>query len=362
MRVSHIIAPGQMAGAENVVLQGCAALLAKGHTLCLHVIVDERCAHFGEQFIAAAGVKGIPTRPLRVAGRLDVRAIIELRKTLKVQGAKVVHAHGYKALVYALLARSSCSSLVATHHGETQHDRLARCYEGLARSLYSRVDRVFAVSNATTEALVAAGVPRARLGTVPNPVSLPAPNSDTESGRSEGALLFVGRLSEEKGLDVFLRALASSRAPEKFTLDVAGDGPCAEEWKTLSDGLGLGPRVRWLGVRHDIPDLLSKAEALVLPSRREGLPLAVLEAASCDVPVLASRVGGVPEAVWDGESALLVAPADVEAWSKALEDLPSEIETLREGARRRGPEVRERHSPERWAELTTQHYHEVARP
>ena len=360
MRVSHIIAPGPMAGAENVVLQGCAALVSRGHALSLLVMVDERCPQHGEQFMEVARAKGIPVRALRLRGRVDLGALVKLRAALKGQGAEVVHAHGYKALVYALLARSKHSPLVVTHHGETGHDSLARFYEGLARTLYRLVDRVFSVSNATTEALVASGVGRATLRTVPTPVSLPAPNPELERKRPEGALLFVGRLSEEKGLDVLLRALASSRAPKQLTLDVAGDGPCADQWKALSTSFGLEGRVRWLGMRRDIPELLAQTQMLVLPSLREGLPLAVLEAASCEVPVLASRVGGVPEAVWEGETAVLVAPGDVDAWSKALEALPMQTASLRDGARRRGAEVRARHAPERWAELTTRHYREVA--
>ncbi len=350
-----------MAGAENVVLQGCAALVARGHALSVLVMVDDRCPSYGERFIEAAQERNVPVRALRVRGRLDLVTIVKLRGALEAHGTEVMHAHGYKALVYGLLAKTRHMALVVTHHGETGHDRLARFYESLARTLYRMVDRVFSVSNATTESLVAAGVPRAKLTTVPNPVSLSAPTSGTERKRSEGAMLFVGRLSEEKGLDVLLRALASPRAPKQLTLDVAGDGPCAGQWKALSTSLGLDGRVRWLGVRVDIPELLAETQVLVLPSRREGLPLAVLEAASCEVPVLASRVGGVPEAVWEGETALLVTPGDVDAWSRALETLPMQTEKLRHGARRRGAEVRARHAPERWAELTTQHYGEVAR-
>lgn len=361
MRMSHIIAPGLMAGAENVVLQGCSALLASGHELTLLVIVEKRCPQYGEKFLEAARTRAIPVEPLEVRGRLDLGAVMKLRAAFKAQRAEVVHAHGYKALVHAMLARNRKLTLVVTHHGETGHDPLARFYERLARALYGQVDCVFSVSSATTESLVAAGVRRAKLRTVPNPVSLPAPSPDVGPSPSEGALLFVGRLSEEKGLDVLLRALGSSRAPRQLTLDVAGDGPCAGEWKALSASLGLDERVRWLGVRSDIPKLLAEAQALVLPSLREGLPLAVLEAASCEVPVLASRVGGVPEAVWEGETAILVAPGDVEAWSKALEALPAQTEALRKGARRRGAEVRARHAPERWAELTARHYREVAR-
>jgi glycosyltransferase involved in cell wall biosynthesis len=361
VRVSHVIAPGPMAGAENVVLQGCAALLAEGHDLSLLVMVDRRCPEHGEIFIERARSRGIPTRAIRVRGRLDPGAVMRLRTTLKSDQTEVVHAHGYKALIYALLARSRRSKLVVTHHGDTGHDRLARFYERLARTSYRRVDCVFSVSNATTEALAAAGVPRSKLRTVPNPVSLPAPSTPVGRPPSARPLLFIGRLSKEKGLDVLLRALASPRTPHELTLDVAGDGPCADEWKSLASNLGLNGRVRWLGVRRDVPALLAGARALVLPSHREGLPLVVLEASACEVPIVASRVGGVPEAVWEGETALLVTPGDVDAWSKALELLLSQDAALRAGAERHGAEVRARHAPERWAQRTETYYREVAR-
>ena len=361
MRVSHIISPGTMAGAENVVLQGCSALLARGHELSLIVMLEERCPQYGRTFMEEARKRDIPVLALPVRGRVDLRAVLELRASLKAQAPEVVHAHGYKALIYALLGRVKHMPLVVTHHGETAHSRSVRLYEALARGLYLRVDRVFSVSEATTESLVEAGVRRAKLRTVPNPVSLQAASSDElERERSGDPLLFVGRLSEEKGLDVFLRAFASPRTPKHLKLNVAGDGPCADEWKALSSSLGLDDRVRWLGRRDDVPSLLAKAQALVLPSHREGLPLVVLEAASCEVPVLASRVGGVPGAVWEGENAVLVPPGSVEAWSNLLEELPELGRTLRDGARRRGAEIRARHAPDRWAELTAEHYQGLA--
>ena len=361
MRVSHVISPGPMAGAENVVLQGCAALLQQGHSLSLLVLTEARCPEHGALFAAAARERDIPVQEISVERRLDIRALATLRAALKAADVEVVHAHGYKALVYSMLTSSRRTRLAVTHHGETGHDSLARIYEALARTLYRRVDCVFAVSNATSDALIEAGVPRAKLKTVPNPVSLPQPTPGAADDSPGAPLLFIGRLSEEKGLDVLLRALASPNAPAGLTLNVAGDGPCAERWKALGSELGLNGKVRWLGMRKDVPELLASAQALVLPSLREGLPLAVLEAASCGVPVLASRVGGVPEAVQEGETAVLIAPGDVQGWSRALAALPAQGDALRKAAQRRAPEIRARHAPARWAELTTQHYCEVAR-
>lgn len=361
MRLSHIIAPGPMAGAENVVLQGCQALLGSGATLSLFVVVDARCPSHGEQFAEAARARKIPVQTVQVRGRVDLRALMQLRRAWRTPRPDVIHSHGYKALVYSMLARPAGTALVVTHHGDTGHDRLVRFYEGLARALYARVDLVFSVSHATTDLLAEAGVRRAKLRMVPNPVSLPPPARSDQGSGAPGALLFVGRLSREKGLHVLLRALASDGIPEGLRLEVAGDGPCAGEWKALCTSLGLDDRVRWLGMRSDIPNLLAESEAMVLPSLREGLPLAVLEATSCEVPVIASRVGGVPEAVWEGENAILVEPGDIEAWARALRSLPEQLEMLREGARRRGSEVRARHAPERWALLMMEHYRDATK-
>ena len=362
MRLTHVIAPGPLAGAENVVLQGTEALLERDHELSLLVLLEQRNPDHGIRFAEEAHARGVHSEFVPVRGRVDFRTLRTLRAALNEYAPAVVHAHGYKALSYSLAARPGAAPVAVTHHGETSHCASVRFYERIARALYRRSDRVFSVSQTTTEQLVARGLPRARVRTVPNPVALPRPSQTRPLSLRTGTdLLFVGRLSEEKGLDVLLRALASPHAPTRLRLDVAGDGPCAGRWKALSSSLGIEHRVRWLGVRRDIPDLLERADALVLPSFREGLPLAVLEAASFAVPVLASRVGGVPEAVWDGETGLLLPPGDVAAWEAALVRWHRDHRSLRIGARRRATEIRERHSPQRWAELTTEHYRELAR-
>ena len=361
MQVTHIIAPGPLAGAENVVVQGCDALRREGHAVKLVVLSERRCPEHAATFADAARVRGLSVELVEVRGRLDPSALWSLRRRVASVSPQLVHAHGYKALAYAILAKPIGAALVVTHHGETGHDRSVRAYEAFARWLYRRVDAVFSVSSNTSESLISIGVPRDRVRTVANPVSFAAPNPDAVPRSREGALLFVGRLSEEKGVEVLLKALGSELTPPHFTLDIAGDGPCAESWKALSTTLGLDGRVRWLGMRSDVPDLLAQAEALVLPSHREGLPLVVLEAAASEVPVVASRVGGIPETVWEGETAMLVAPGDVEAWVEALCALPSKMAALRAGAHRRGAEIRDRHSPKQWARLTAAHYDELVR-
>jgi glycosyltransferase involved in cell wall biosynthesis len=121
----------------------------------------------------------------------------------------------------------------------------------------------------------------------------------------------VGRLSPEKDVTTLLKAaaLVVERHPS-FRLQIAGAGPCGVELAALAGSLGLMDRVEFLGDVSDVPALLARASLFVLPSVTEGLPLTVLEAMACGLPVVATRVGGTPEAVADGVSGLLVPPRE----------------------------------------------------
>jgi glycosyltransferase involved in cell wall biosynthesis len=132
-----------------------------------------------------------------------------------------------------------------------------------------------------------------------------APARDLPPGRR---ILLLGRLHPEKGHDVAVAALRLMRTPA--TLVVAGPG----EWRGPREGVVL------LGYRQDVPALLAAADALLLPSRcEEGAPLAVIEAQMAGVPVVATRVGGVPEVVAEGVTAFLVPKEDPAATAEALD-------------------------------------------
>ena len=134
---------------------------------------------------------------------------------------------------------------------------------------------------------------------------------------SEDSFLVVvaARLAPEKGLDVLLQALADV---EDVTVAIAGSGPEAERLARTAGALGVADRVRWLGQRDDVPALLAAADAFVLPSRREGQPLALMEAMALGLPIVATRIPGVDEVVVDEVTALLALPDDVPSLAAAL--------------------------------------------
>lgn len=241
-----------------------------------------------------------------------------LRSALVIRGARprLVHVNSLNAAVAAQLARRTHRTpVVLTGHGWPGRD-----LRQVARLAATTSDRVIAVSEAVAGGLAAAGFPGGRLVVVPNGVDTTVfkPPLDRAALRhrmglgGERVVLFLGRLEAVKGIDVLLAAW--KQLSIEATLVVAGEG-------SLRHLLERPPRgVRYLGPRADAAELLGCADLLVLPSRSEGLPMVVLEAMACGLPVLASDVGGVAEAV-DRRVGRLVPPGDPVALAGGLMEL-----------------------------------------
>ena len=177
-------------------------------------------------------------------------------------------------------------------------------------------DHVVCPSGFLRDLVVGWGVPVERVTVLPNP----APRADRiPSLSSDGPkpFVFAGRLTDQKDLDVALRAVAHVGAAR---LDVIGDGPDRLRLEQLARDLELGARVRFLGAlpREQVLAHVQGADAVVLSSRWENFPHGVVEALALGAPVIATRVGGVPEVVHDGENGLLVAPGDPDAFAGAV--------------------------------------------
>jgi glycosyltransferase involved in cell wall biosynthesis len=185
---------------------------------------------------------------------------------------------------------------------------------------FSRVDCFFAVSSFIRDKHIEAGLESNRVRVKSN-FAWP---TDQRTG-SRGPLLFLGRIAPEKGLETIIRAL-----PDALELVVAGDG---SERPRLERHVGE-KRITFLGQADtsDVPDLLRTACAVVVPSRwYEGQPRVILEAFAAGVPVLASRIGGLPELIEEGVNGHLVDPADERGWRGAMESVADEEQSRRLG-------------------------------
>jgi glycosyltransferase involved in cell wall biosynthesis len=174
----------------------------------------------------------------------------------------------------------------------------------------------------------------------------------------EVLVLGVGALFERKGWDVLIDAFAAldPDVRRRSVLRIAGDGPEREALRARIDELGLEKRAGLLGFRDDVADLLHASDIFALPSRREGLGVACLEAMAAGCAVVVSRVGGLGQVIDDGETGLLAPPAEAAPLASALARLvgdPDLRSRLGEAARSR---VFERHLPERLVDAYVELY------
>ncbi len=332
----HVTAPAPFGGLESVVRQLARGQAERGHAVHVVAVLSSPGEH---PFVAALRDAGVAATALVLPGRAYLRERREVAGLCRRLGASVLHTHGYRPdVLHAPVARALGIARVSTVHGFCGGGWKNRLFEALQRRAFRRMDAVVAVSRALAGDLARSGVPADRLHTVPNAWAGAPPLTGRDEARrvlglAEGVLhlAWVGRVSREKGLDVLVDALA--RAPGlPVSVSVLGDGPERARTEAQAAGLGVAERIRWHGVVPDAARLLRAFDGFVLSSRTEGTPISLLEAMYAGVPVVASRVGGVPEVV-SGAEALLVAPADPPALAAALRTLAADPEAARARAR-----------------------------
>lgn len=284
--------------------------------------------------LRAAAEAGIHVEVLQERRAWDLRVLTQLCRVIESHQPHVVETHQVKChfiLAQALMWRRIRKNFawIAYHHGYTKASLKLRFYESLDRWSLRKPDRIVTVCKPFAADLVRNGAPSDRLTVIPNTVEPRPPPSNAAIAAlrrqwrldaEEGVILSVGRLSPEKGhldlIDAFKRWLTVSPPQQRFTLLLVGDGPDRQRLeKAAAD---LGDRVRFLGHQADVWPLYFIADIFVLPSHSEGSPLVLLEAMAARRAILATAVGGTPETVENGVSALLVPPRDIDQLQAAL--------------------------------------------
>jgi glycosyltransferase involved in cell wall biosynthesis len=270
---------------------------------------------------------GVPVKVVEQHG-LDLGLPRRLARALRADRAGLVHAHNFGRFFYAgPAARLARAPALYTEHSNTRRDERALWLTQRRLSRWAGV--VAAVSSQVRRGLVAdQGLPAEKVWVVPNgidPEPYAAAAVEREAVRAELGLpaeaLVVGsvaRLAPIKNQELLLAALALR--PEAW-LVLAGDGPRRSALEALAGELGVASRVRFLGLRRDVPRVLAACDLFSLSSHSEGLPIAVLEAMAAGLPVVATRVGGLPDAVTDGRTGRLTPPGDAAALAAAWGEL-----------------------------------------
>jgi glycosyltransferase involved in cell wall biosynthesis len=276
-------------------------------------------------------------------GPLSLGVVRRLRRRVMDSGADILHTHDYKTNVLGgLAARRAEKSMpwVATVHLHTRTTRRLRIYRALDLFLLRLADRVITVSRDQRRMLLERGVDRRRLVLIPNVIDasgFAASAGKREDTRAALGLLpevpvaiLVGRLTAQKAVDCFLTvasAVSDVRPDARFL--IVGDGPERPALDAQTDALGISDNVLFLGYREDVPSLLLASDVFVLSSLAEGLPLALLEAMAVGLPVVASRVGGVPDVVRGGENGILVRPGMPLSLAEGMLELMEDPEQAR---------------------------------
>lgn len=268
----------------------------------------------------------VSIRPTAFHGDLDAGFVRRLRRLLVADGADLLHVHSRRGDLPAILAgRLAGVPVVLSRRVDNPPNWADRHLK------FPRCARIVTISAGILEVLRSAGVSADRLACVPSAIDTSAFSDvcdrlwlERQLGVPRDAPLvgIAAQLIPRKGHEVLFAALAdlAPRHPTLRTL-VLGRGPLEVELRAQAQSAGIGDAVRFAGFRTDLPRILPCLDVLAHPAWMEGLGIALLEAAACSVPIVASRAGGMPEAVEDGVSGYLIAPGDSRALAERLERL-----------------------------------------
>lgn len=260
------------------------------------------------------------------------RTLIQMRRTLRRIGCDVLHTHQIGPLVYGGLAAKALPHVVVVHtqHGRFQQSSLR---QRLFRNIASHcVDKFCCVSSDIRDQVSSMRmVSESKLAVVSNGIDVDRFSSLPDSGCIRDSLGIpadalvigtVGRLAKVKRHDRLLKAFfdVRSKLPQLHLL-IVGDGPQRSSLENLADQLGLASHTHFVGFQEEVAPYLAAMNVFVQTSETEGMPIAILEAWASNCPVVATRVGGVPELIDDGKTGLLCEFGDHPSLVRAIDRL-----------------------------------------
>jgi glycosyltransferase involved in cell wall biosynthesis len=333
VRIAYVITRADSVGGASVHVRDLGrAMLMRGHEV---IVLVGGAGPVTEQLRAV----GVPFRSLQFMRRpiqpvSDLLATRELAQAVREFAPDLLSLHTAKAgWIGRLVAARLGIPAIYTPHGWSIGDRRSRVEGMLFRFAEKAASKWAAAIICVCEyerklALEKGVAPAERLHVVHNGVDDIPAELRAEPGASPVGIVSVARFAAPKDHRTLLCALAMVRS-EPWQLDLIGDGPLERETRSLAGALGIAERVRFLGYQPNPAEALGRAQVFVLSSRSEGFPRSVLEAMRAGLPVVATEVGGVPEAVTPGATGLLVPHSEPCALAAALSELTASAERRR---------------------------------
>ena len=336
LTVIHLVEDMKTGGAERVIADIAEGLDSEKYD------VRVWCIARGGNTADELAEKGIEVKILGISSYHNPLKILRLKRLLTEAGPDIVHTHGYFASVIGRLsAKKAGIPIIFAHVHSTYWDykkkhilmerKLSRFTHKIiccSRAVENFVKDIEKVGDGKT-LVIYNGVDEERFYPMED-----APSIRTELGIDEKALVVgtVSSLTPHKGHEYLIQAasLVKEELPSAKFL-IVGDGPLRTELEDQVKNFSAHPFIMFTGTRKDVPKILSVMEVFVLPSSsREGLGIAIIEAMAAEKPVVATDIGGIPEAVKKGETGFLVSPGDPGALAKAIIELLQNPEKAKE--------------------------------
>jgi glycosyltransferase involved in cell wall biosynthesis len=333
VRVLQLISSGGYYGAENMLLNLCARQEETGCRPSLVLFYNVHVPNV--EFYERARRRGISVRMVHCKGRADWHAVGQIKEIIHEDAIDLVHAHGYKADLYGYVAaKSATRPVVATCHNWVGGTAALGLYNRLDRMVLKRFNAVAAVSESVRQQLLGAGLPANKIKVIANGIDVEAferASSGADPRAGEGKIIgVVARLDLQKGFEFLLLAARElCREFRNLTIVVSGEGPDRGAIEQMIARYGLESNVVLSGQESDMPAVYAAMDLFVLPSLNEGLPMTVLEAMAASRPIVATRVGAIPNVIHEGETGLLVKPADAAGLQAAIARLLCDPELCR---------------------------------
>ncbi len=337
------VVTGTGGGPDKTILNQPRFLASAGyHNVCAYLhppndpgfdVLRRRAAGWGAPLVS------VPDR-----GAWDWKVARQLLRVCREHHVSIWHGHDYKSNALGLLLRRFWPMrLVTTVHGWVRHTRRTPLYYRIDRHCLPRYEKVFCVSPDLEQECLALGVPPDRCLLLENAIDVDEfarTRPVEEARRQDGGrpnrprVGAVGRLSPEKGFDVLLAAAERLfQAGHDFDVVICGEGGDRARLEDLVRRSAHPDRIRLAGHVPDTRPAYEAMDAFVLSSYREGLPNVVLEAMALEVPVVATRIAGIPRLIEDGVNGLLVEPGSAEQLARGMEKLLTDAALRRRLAR-----------------------------
>lgn len=338
MKIAHMISSAGFYGAEQMVLTLALQQQKQGYEVMLCVFENSDNPHL--EIFRTAKENNLSAHVFPCKGKCDMRTLRTLRAFIRKNRFEIIHSHGYKSNFYAFFAGFGLQTkLVTTAHTWYSTNSKMKIYEFIDKKIIRFFDAVIAVSQPLLDEIIRSGVAQDKVSFIRNGIDVnrfrKSENKDMFKRefnlRNLWPLLgVIARLAEDKGHSYLFTVIAKLRISyPDLRLIVVGGGPLKDELEKKVSSSGLQKHVIFTGIRKDIPVILKALDIFVLPSLKEGLPIALLEAMAAEKPVVATSVGAIPSVISDGKNGVLAEPGDSESLYAALSNLLSDKEKCR---------------------------------